>query len=271
VTAFNRTSNTIEVTKVLLQFLSQDEKVVDTGKYECSEGCRTILKDGSADFGPFRGPTGSDRFSLDIYYNASNKSLSSPTISTIQPDLDPNFIGIWKTTVSVNGSNLQLTLDIRPDGSYKTNSSSFDSGKFEAQEGKWRWVSGTGQVVEGQYKPVDSNHISITGPLGTALWILNQHYDTSGTDLDPLIVGDWSFSTSLNGSDTKFDLDISPSGAYKFSTLTVDSGKFQGHAGNWSYFPDHGLKVTGTYEFIDRNSVSMTGPLGTATWVRQLQ
>jgi hypothetical protein len=70
------------------------------------------------------------------------------------------------------GATWSSTFEVTPQGTYRLVNVSEDAGSFEASNGSWQTVSQvqTSNRQTGTYQFLDSRNVSMTGPLGTAMW-----------------------------------------------------------------------------------------------------
>lgn len=99
--------------------------------------------------------------------------------------------------------------------------------------------------------------------------------------VDPALVGVWQVSIAdpVAGTTTELRLEITASGEYKLTTTkkktgagdfdsrVSEKGQFQAQGGKYTWISPIN-EIEGTYRIIDRNSVDIAGPLGTARWTR---
>ena len=83
-----------------------------------------------------------------------------------------SLAGTWELTFPAAGATWNATFDISPQGSYRFVSVTDDAGTFEAANGSWHTVSQVqnGATQNGTYEFLGDGSVSMTGPLGTALW-----------------------------------------------------------------------------------------------------
>lgn len=78
--------------------------------------------------------------------------------------------GTWTAHVTLQNLPWTLRLTAAPNGTYELVSRYEDSGSFTAGGGRWAFGSARGVPQSGTYSRVDGEHVSMTGPLGTAIW-----------------------------------------------------------------------------------------------------
>jgi hypothetical protein len=83
-----------------------------------------------------------------------------------------SLAGTWQLTFPAMGATWSSTFEVTPQGTYRLVNVSEDAGSFEASNGSWQTVSQvqTSNRQTGTYQFLDSRNVSMTGPLGTAMW-----------------------------------------------------------------------------------------------------
>jgi hypothetical protein len=83
-----------------------------------------------------------------------------------------SLAGTWELTFSAMGATWNGTFEVTPQGTYRLVNVTDDAGSFEASNGRWQTVSQVqnGTRQNGTYQFLDSRNVSMTGPLGTAMW-----------------------------------------------------------------------------------------------------
>ena len=77
--------------------------------------------------------------------------------------------GVWQSTTVRDGVTWKSEFAIL-DADYRFTSVSEDGGVFQAAGGRWKTMSNTHQVAEGTYAFLGHDAVSMTGPLGSAVW-----------------------------------------------------------------------------------------------------
>lgn len=188
--------------------------------------------------------------------------------------IDPGVVGNWQTNVVVDGKNWNLRLDITPEETFQLVSSTEDSGTYTAQNGRWRAQSVRGEVDGGTYQVANANSMSMTGKLGTANWTRSGESQSRGQrlpSLDTQVIGSWKTNPVINGLDFELTFEMSPNGQYHVTSVTEDSGTFHAQNGRCDQISRKGQNLQCTYQVLSNNSISLTGPLGTAVWSRVSQ
>jgi hypothetical protein len=85
--------------------------------------------------------------------------------------------------------------------------------------------------------------------------------------VDPALVGIWETHAILDGRHWQFIYEIHPGGTFKFSSIT-EEGRYEASNGQWRVTAPTGYTDGGSYSFINHDTVSITGRLGTAVWAR---
>lgn len=188
--------------------------------------------------------------------------------------IDRGVVGKWQTNVVVDGKNWNLRLDITPEETFQLVSSTEDSGTYSAQSGRWRVQSVRGEVDGGTYQVVNANSMAMTGKLGTANWTRSGESQSRAqrlASLDPFVIGAWKTNPVINGLDFELTFEMSPNGQYHVTSVTEDSGTFHAQNGRCDQISRKGQNLQCTYQVLSNNSISLTGPLGTAVWSRVSQ
>jgi tetratricopeptide (TPR) repeat protein len=180
---------------------------------------------------------------------------------------DPELVGTWETTAVLDGRQWTFTYEIKETGHYRFTSVTTD-GKVRAQNGQWSVVSPTGFSDRGKYSFSGSDSVSISGKLGTAVWKRVQEGDkTSGSRVDPALIGTWKMQAPIDGKQWTFTWDILGAGNYMLSGVT-EEGTYEAKNGQWKSVAASGTTEEGTYTFRNQDTVSITGPKGTGVWTR---
>ena len=180
---------------------------------------------------------------------------------------DPALVGTWQSTTVLDGRKWTFTYVIRESEHYRFSSVTTD-GTMRAKNGRWSLRSPTGYADNGTYTLSGSDSVSITGKLGTAVWERVEQGDTSsGTRVDPALIGAWKMKAPLDGKQWTFTWVMRGKGSYKLSVVTED-GTYEAKDGQWKLVSASGSTEEGTYTFRDNDSVSITGPKGTGVWTR---
>ena len=180
---------------------------------------------------------------------------------------DPELVGTWKTTAVLDGRKWNFTYEIKETEHYRFTSVTTD-GKVRAQNGQWSLVSPTGFSDRGKYTFSGSDSVSISGKLGTAMWKRVQEGDKSGgSGVDPRLTGAWKLEAPIDGKDFTFTWTFTGRGKYLLTAVTED-GTYTAHDGQWKSVSASGHTEQGKYTFVNKDSVSITGPKGAGVWTR---
>lgn len=181
--------------------------------------------------------------------------------------LDKSWIGKWKVAVPFLNGTTTSTMDIKDNNDCKISFVYSESGTHSISNspsaGKLRLIPTNGQFTDNTYSVVDNNTITITGPAGSATW------HRKGSSADRIPYGEWEVNTEINSLPSTLNLIIKRD-SYKLTSTSNDHGQFEADAGTWKMISAvTGITSDGSYSFLDSNRVSMTGPLGSAIWIRQ--
>jgi hypothetical protein len=82
------------------------------------------------------------------------------------------------------------------------------------------------------------------------------------------LLGTWIAQTAVNGLPITVETSVDGNGQSKVISTFRDQGRYGSNRGQWSMVNTAGTTTSGTYRFLSDGVMSMTGPLGTATWTR---
>ncbi len=180
---------------------------------------------------------------------------------------DPELVGTWETTAVLDGRQWTFTFEIKKKDSYRFTSVTTD-GQFHALNGQWSLMSPTGFSDGGRYVFQNTDSVSITGKLGTAVWERVQAGEKlSGSSIDQALFGAWQTTVPIDGKQWTFTYSFVPGGSYELSAVTED-GVYEARNGQWKSVSSSGYTEEGQYTFLNSDSVSITGPKGTGVWAR---
>jgi hypothetical protein len=173
--------------------------------------------------------------------------------------------GEWTTNGSFGGVPAAFTLDING-STYHAAMETRDAGRIGFRGLRYRMINSLGQTADGSWEMLSATAASVRGPLGSSEWTRDPR--TASTD-PKAPWGTWTTHATIQNIPWTLQLTTSPLGTYQMVSRTEDSGDFVAKDGRWSFGSGRGLPQSGTYARIDATHVSMTGPLGTAVWVRR--
>jgi hypothetical protein len=184
--------------------------------------------------------------------------------------IDPQVVGDWITNVVIDGKDWKLRLNIHEDETFQLSSSTEDVGTYTALNGRWSVRSAKGETDGGVYQTMGLDSLSMTGKLGTAIWTrsgASQSRDPRSS-IDPFVFGTWKTNAVIKGVDFQITFEMAPNGTYRVFSLTEDSGTFHAKNGRCEQISRKGQRLECSYQVISKDSISLTGPLGTAVWSR---
>ncbi len=79
----------------------------------------------------------------------------------------------------------------------------------------------------------------------------------------------WSNTAMVQQVPWRVTLYVMPNGRFELNSRVDDTGTFSVQNGTWYLKSARGFPQNGTYTRVDGRTVTMTGPLGTATWTKQ--
>ncbi|HEY8258916.1 MAG TPA: toll/interleukin-1 receptor domain-containing protein [Gemmatimonadales bacterium] len=141
--------------------------VTETGNITASNGqYRMVSSAGDQTTGTY-GPVGPTSVTVTGPLGTADWKRKTGTHGTAG-----TLAGTWELTFPAAGATWNSTFDITPQGTYRLINSTEDAGTFEASNGSWQTVSQVqnGARQNGTYHFLGSRSVSMTGPLGTAVW-----------------------------------------------------------------------------------------------------
>ena len=86
--------------------------------------------------------------------------------------------------------------------------------------------------------------------------------------MDPRLVGTWTTRTTVNNLPIVVATTVTPDGQNIVTSTLTDGGRYGSGNGRWTMTNSARQVMRGTYTLVGASAMSMTGPLGTATWTR---
>ena len=86
--------------------------------------------------------------------------------------------------------------------------------------------------------------------------------------VDPRLVGTWTTRTTVNNLPIVVTTTVTPDGQNVVTSTLTDGGRYGSGNGRWTMTNSARQVMRGTYTLVGASAMSMTGPLGTATWAR---
>jgi hypothetical protein len=99
-------------------------------------------------------------------------------------------------------------------------------------------------------------------------WMLTNFSGTSSKGFDSRFVGSWTAQAVVNNLPIQLTMTLDQNGNGTVNSSLRDRGRFNSGRGQWAMTNSMGQTLRGTYTFTSATEMSMTGPLGTATWRR---
>jgi hypothetical protein len=177
-----------------------------------------------------------------------------------------SWTGTWVTDNRIQAIPAHWTLEIDGDYRYRSSVETRDVGTIGFSGSRYRMTSEYGPVADGAINIQSPTTAVISGPLGSATWQRDPQTATAGTRS---AVGIWKMTAPIQQVTWTFSLAIMPNGRFELSSRSQDSGTFVAKDATWQLNSSLGLAQSGTFARIDDRTVTMTGPLGTATWRKQ--
>ncbi len=141
--------------------------VSETGNIAASNGrYRMVNSAGEVTQGTY-GPVGPASVSITGPLGTADWRRKTGTAATAG-----SLTGTWELTFPAMGATWNSSFEITPQGTYRLVNVTEDAGSFEASNGSWQSVSQVqnGNRQTGTYHFLDARNVSMTGPLGTAMW-----------------------------------------------------------------------------------------------------
>lgn len=180
--------------------------------------------------------------------------------------VDRALVGGWTASAPEPAGLRVSTLSVDRDGNYRLQVSVRDSGTITASGGRYRMVNAARIPISGTYSDLGPSSVSITGPLGTAVW--SRKPGGSPSDGSSL-AGDWELSPMIEGVTWRMGFEIPGNGRYRLVSETEDSGRLTAGDGSWTMTSNSGRSTNGTYQVSNSGSFSMQGPAGPTMWRRR--
>ena len=212
------------------------------------------------------------------------------TFNRGNPELDSVFIGDWHQENQAAGFTQDITIDddgnfknniiIEEKGDYSYNASGLHINGFGGERlSGWQIVGGTSVKAPGLIPNNIWGFITFAAPQAAqgnqifriATEALFSH--TAGPGKAPRYpaaeVDSYEYQANLGGIPWKFTAEFGPGNSYHFAGTMADSGKFRAKDGKWTFASGSGNVTSGTYQVLDKSSVSMTSILGPGVWKRK--
>lgn len=181
--------------------------------------------------------------------------------------VDPALVGSWQTSTTRDGVHSTLTLRITADGNYALKSLKRERGRFEARQGRWKWIGPT-RTLTGIYTLSDRDTVTLGGLLGSARWKRLEDGAPEDGPVDPVLVGVWETAVVAGGIPSNLLLEVRAAGTYDLSTETRERGRFEASRGRWRWVSARQQALSGSYIVAGRDAIALTGPAGTTRWAR---
>ncbi len=179
--------------------------------------------------------------------------------------VDRALVGGWTASATEPGGFRVSSLSVDRDGSYRLQVSLRDSGTINAAGGRYQMVNAARIPISGSYSDLGPGSVSITGPLGTAVWTRKPGGPASrGSPL----AGNWELSPVIDGVTWKMSFEIPGNGRYRLVSETEDAGLLSARDGSWTMASNSGRATNGTYQVLGQGGFSMQGPAGPTMWRR---
>ena len=194
--------------------------------------------------------------------------LRSPTLTRVV--VDPQLVGTFVLDGGVDDYDQKSLYTISADGTYRLVTALTEDGVYKSGNGRYRTTAiKTGRVRAGSYRIVGDAAIEVTSATGSAVFRPEQ----LAAPLDrnnPMMIGVWRATVTLNGALWTLTIDNAPSGSYHYEARMEDTGTCAYADGRWRATSSvTGLNADGTYRVAGGGGVEFSGPAGSAVWRRQ--
>ena len=178
------------------------------------------------------------------------------------------LIGSWIAQTTVNGLPIAVETTVESDGRSKVTNTFRDYGRYISGGGRWSMVNTGGQQTSGTYAFVSDGVMSMSGPLGTALW---NRDPGSPADRSGRLSGTWSTTgTSPDGLPATTTLVFGGNGSYQLIARSEETATLEARAGRWKSTSLHSGKITeGSYQVVGPDALSWSTPTGTLAFKRR--
>jgi hypothetical protein len=199
--------------------------------------------------------------------------ISGPLVPTAPASgsVDATMTGTWYLPTHLLGYDGLATLTYSPGGTYQMDTLLSDAGTYQSGAGQFSTTSnGSGTTRQGTYQYAGGHSIKVTGPLGSAFY----SPATPQPPLDPtnpVMLGTWTSTVHPpNSPPWNMTVTNNTDGTYTFQIDIADHGTFTSSGGAYTMRSQvTGLTVSGTYQPVDQDTTSFTGPLGAANWSKK--
>jgi len=196
--------------------------------------------------------------------------------------VDEALVGKWQMTVS----DLPLVglPAIRADGSYEMTLAFQESGIIEIRNGAVFLKPKSGRERRIAWEPIDDSSVTST-IIPDEFWDLTARitperrleFETrrNGTSVWTKEIGQkrleilrWKFAPQADDFRWSFWFETGPGSAYRFRAVENDKGTIRTKDSRWTMTSEKAGVKSGQYQVINENTVSLSTPLGQATWKR---
>lgn len=205
------------------------------------------------------------------------------------PDLDSIFEGDWHQDNDAAGFHMDIS--INDDGRYHSKIKIEENGDFSYDSALK--LNGFGGQRYSGWEFAGPTSVKAMGLIPNNIWGFisfaipqaaqgNQVYKLateaifthiSGPGQAPRFQGNqadvYEYDASVGGIPWKFRAEFGPGSKYHFDGSMEDDGKFQGKEGRWTFVSDSGNVTNGTYQAIDKNTLSLSSIAGPGVWKRK--
>lgn len=180
---------------------------------------------------------------------------------------DRYWQGTWTTEQRLQNLPARFTLTIDGGSQYRSTVVTRDAGTIRFNNRSFRMQSENGAIAQGMFDLESATSARISGPLGVATWQRELSTATSGQGSP---IGIWTMNATIQQLPWTLALAIMPNGRFELTSRSEDAGAFIVKDRSWSLTSTRGFPAqNGTFTRVNERTVTMTGPLGTATWTKQ--
>lgn len=205
------------------------------------------------------------------------------------PDLEPAFEGDWHQENGAGGFSMDITID--EDGLFHNSVKLGEEGTY-SYTNALRVEGFGGQRLSG-WQPTGPATVTAVGLIPNNIWGFisfaipqavqgNQIYKlateavftrTAGAGVAPRKqsqqVERYEYNPNIGGIPWRMTAEFGPGNKYRFTGAFEDSGKLVAKDGRWTCASKTGNVTNGSYQVLDKNTISMTAAGGPGIWKRK--
>jgi hypothetical protein len=179
---------------------------------------------------------------------------------------DQDLVGHWGFDTHNQTGDWHSSFVVEGGGQYQLETVIHDHGRVAVSGNSLQMISSTGTVLTGTYRPVDATTIEVTSAVGTVTW--RREPRSAAESSAPSFVGLWDASLVMQGVTWHQTMANAADGTYRLTSTTADTGWIKASGGHWHMTSRGGHEADGTYNLINPQTLSFTGPLGASVWTK---